>query len=89
MSRKMQYSVTIYEVDNGYLVKVGCKRLVFKDISELMHELSCYATGAVTPLSKELTKECLQYAPNVGTGLGQPAGIPLPDGIDNIINERG
>jgi len=52
----MKHNVTIQEVDNGYVVRVGCKVLVFEDSVDLLTELRAYIAGEETKLSKR-TKE--------------------------------
>ena len=37
-----QYPVEIYQVENGFVVNVGCKTLVFKTISELQEALGLF-----------------------------------------------
>jgi len=36
------HSIRIEQVDNGYIVNVGCKTLVFGEKVELIHELESY-----------------------------------------------
>ena len=36
------YKITIKALDNGYIVKVGCKRFVFENISSLLHYMKMY-----------------------------------------------
>lgn len=56
MARKMDYQVTIQEVDNGYVVRVGCALLVFGSWEKLWPELNAYAEGENTDLSRRLRK---------------------------------
>jgi len=55
--RKMQWPVTIEEVDNGYQVQVGCKRLVFETKEKMFVELMAHVNGERTDLSEQLKKE--------------------------------
>ncbi len=55
--KKMQHQVTIQEVDNGYVVRVGCKLVVFEDKATLLMELKACLNGKETELSERLKKE--------------------------------
>ena len=55
--KKMQWPVTIEEVDNGYQVQVGCKRLVFESKEKMFVELMAYVNGERTDLSEQIKKE--------------------------------
>lgn len=37
-----KYTVMIKKVDNGYEIKVGCKRFVKEDLKELLQDLKNY-----------------------------------------------
>lgn len=53
---KTNYQVTIQEVENGYVVRVGCKMLVFTDYETLQKEQVAYFAGEKTELSSRLMK---------------------------------
>lgn len=55
--KKMQYQVTLQEVDNGYVVRVGCKLLVFEDRQKLLNELTAHIKGEETELSKKFKQQ--------------------------------
>lgn len=55
--KTMQWTVTIEEVENGYVARVGCKLLVFTSWEDLSKELTAYAKGEKTELAKELLKD--------------------------------
>lgn len=53
---KMNWNVTICEVENGYLVKVGCKYVVFSSMNELLEELRLYMEGEPSDLIGKVKK---------------------------------
>lgn len=61
--KKMQWEVTICEVENGYVARVGCKLFVFNEWKQLLSELEAYRKGEKTKLSKQAQPECVQTAP--------------------------
>lgn len=74
--KKTQYQVTIQEVDNGYVVRAGCKLVVFEDKATLFAELKAYFGGKETELSEQLKKDATadQAVPqpcDPSMGLGQ------------------
>lgn len=85
MSKKMPWEVTILEVDNGYVVKVGCKTLVFESQEVLITELDAYMKGKETKLSEDLKKEFNQ-APTAE--MSDQACVPEPDGLAGQLRQR-
>ncbi len=55
--KKMQYEVTICEVENGFVVRVGCKLFAFANYEEMEMELRAYAHGEKTELTARIEKE--------------------------------
>ena len=55
--KKMKWEVTIAEVENGYVVRVGCKLFVFPDWEALYNELNTYIKGGKSKLSEKVTKD--------------------------------
>lgn len=43
-SESKQYAIEIYQVDNGFVVNVGCKTLIFKTLNELQDAIKLYYT---------------------------------------------
>ena len=84
--KKMKWEVTIAEVDNGYVVRVGCKLFVFELWSTLMGELNCYAKGEKTNLSESVLKEMETVQPTAPSEQPeQPCGSRMPQSItDNL-----
>jgi hypothetical protein len=58
--RTMNWDVTICEVENGYVARVGCKLFVFNSWEKLNQELYAYATGEETELAEQVKKELPQ-----------------------------
>ena len=54
----MQHKVTIEELDHGYIVEVGCKKVAFETWKRASAELEAYATGMKTKLNKKLMEGC-------------------------------
>jgi hypothetical protein len=54
--KKMKWEVTIAEVENGYVARVGCKLFVFPNWFALEKELTAYAHGEKTQLSEQIKK---------------------------------
>lgn len=80
MGKKMPWKVTILEVDNGYVVEVGCKTLVFESQEVLITELDAYMKGKETKLSEDLKKEFNQTItaeapPQACIGQGPAGGL--------------
>jgi len=72
--KKMKWEVTIAEVENGYVVRVGCKLFVCQDWDFLVRELSAYAAGKKTQFAEEVMKgmptpneECTPEQPTLGS----------------------
>lgn len=81
MARKLLYEVTIAGADNGYIVRVGCKVLVFKNSEELIEEFAAYVRGEKTALSKELNPEVAE--------IPTCAEQPMPEGLaDSVARNR-
>lgn len=55
--KKMKWEVTIAEVENGYVVRVGCKLFVFTDWEAFNKELYAYAAGKSTELAGRVLKD--------------------------------
>ena len=55
--KKMQYEVTICEVENGFIVRAGCKLFAFAGYEEMEKELRAYAHGEKTELIAQIEKE--------------------------------
>jgi len=72
----MRWDVTIAEVENGYVARVGCKLFVFSSWEKLSKELEAYAKGGNTELSERIKEEMGQQPettcePPVGAGARQ------------------
>jgi hypothetical protein len=72
--KKMQWPVLITEVDNGYQLEVGCRKLVFERQETMMAELMAYMNGKKTNLSKELKKD-MQTEGLLGTQACVPQAV--------------
>lgn len=53
MDRIVNYEVQIGNVENGFIVRVGCKVFVFNDWNVLYKELDAYFTGRDTELNRK------------------------------------
>ena len=72
--RKMLWPVEIQEADNGYVVCLGCKKLVFTSKLELFRELEAYIEGRFTVMSEELKKEA--GMPSQQSAVPEPQDCP-------------
>ena len=76
--KKLQWEVTLAGADNGYLVRVGCKLLVFENKQTLINELTSYINGEKTALAEELAKnECIS----------ESAGACMPSLTDSVARK--
>lgn len=82
--KKMNYEITIAEVENGYVARAGCKLFVFETWENLNKELTAYANGKETELTKRIKEETVEQP------VCQPATVQeAPVGItDNLAKNR-
>lgn len=79
---RLEYDVTISGADNGLIVRIGCKTLVFLDgnIKEFIDDLTTYLQGGYDGFKAMQTKYFLESS-NVAANCGSAQveqGIPTP-----------
>ena len=65
-----KYETTIVNVENGYLVAVGCKNFVFEKKEDMLKELDAYLSDQPTKLTEkykneEMQETCVQETPTI------------------------
>lgn len=51
-----KYEIQIAKVENGFIVRAGCKVFVFSNQDELLNELKAYLSGEMTKLTEKYLK---------------------------------
>lgn len=51
---RIEHEVTIEGADNGLVIQIGCKRLVFTDgnVDEFLRDLKIYLTGGMKVIAR-------------------------------------
>ena len=68
--------IKIHAVLNGYVVKVGCQKVVFTDLDVMLGELRAYLKA---PVPEDFEKEWLEHSLNSGKLGGGSTGTTAWD----------
>ena len=75
---KAQYEVAIKQVENGLVVRVGCKHFVFEDVDKMVVELRAYLQGQETELSRRVNREpCAPLPMQAATSGFEQSALPI------------